>query len=56
MLNVGYVIERDEMSLLDILNKEYQRVAVCDIQSIVDCDISELGLEFMARAVTTIVL
>lgn len=55
-LNVGFVIEQDEMFLLDILNKEYQRFTVRDIQSMVDCDISELGLEFMARAVRTIVL
>ncbi|MDY6895200.1 MAG: hypothetical protein SVO01_07285, partial [Thermotogota bacterium] len=55
-LNVGYVIEKDEMSLLDILNKEYQRFAVRDLHSMVDCDISELGSEFMARAVRTIVL
>ena len=55
-LNVGYVIEKDEMSLLDILNREYQRFTVRNLQSMVDCDIGEFGVEFMARAVRTIVL
>ena len=54
-LNVGYVIENDAMSLLDILNKEYQQV-FRNFQSTVDCDINKLGMEFMARAVRTIVL
>jgi hypothetical protein len=54
-LNVGYVIEKDTISLLNILNNEYQ-LFIRNLQSTVDCDISKLGMEFMARAVRTIVL